>query len=177
LFLCLTNWGLRHEGIRMSGCMDPYFLHFGTTWGWVASFTPRPLYPGEHPPPPVRIGQEAGWAAEPVWTTWRKENSWPYRDSISDPTFVQLVLSRYIDCAIAAPCLVSCTKTKYGLLNSVVVTGRMTMITPWFPCLSLSLYLLLRDSFYFSGRIGSPEGARRLGCLPLFWQAIYFENL
>jgi hypothetical protein len=29
--------------------------------------------------PPVPIGYEAGWAPEPVWTTWRRENSWPYR--------------------------------------------------------------------------------------------------
>jgi hypothetical protein len=32
----------------------------------VVSFTTRPLYPR------VSIGQEAGWAPEPVWTTWRK---------------------------------------------------------------------------------------------------------
>jgi hypothetical protein len=25
--------------------------------------------------PPVYIGQEAGWTPEPVWTTWRRENS------------------------------------------------------------------------------------------------------
>jgi len=31
------------------------------------SFMPRPLYsPGKNPPVPV--GQEAGWAAEPMWT-------------------------------------------------------------------------------------------------------------
>jgi hypothetical protein len=25
--------------------------------------------------PPVSIENEAGWAPEPVWTTWRRENS------------------------------------------------------------------------------------------------------
>jgi hypothetical protein len=31
------------------------------------------LPPGEEPP--VTIGQEAGWAQEPVWTLWRREKS------------------------------------------------------------------------------------------------------
>jgi hypothetical protein len=31
---------------------------------------PAALHPGEKPP--VSIGWEAGWAPEPVWTTWRK---------------------------------------------------------------------------------------------------------
>jgi hypothetical protein len=37
------------------------------------------------------------WAPEPVWTTWRRENSWPYRNSNSDPQVVQP------DYAIPAP--------------------------------------------------------------------------
>jgi hypothetical protein len=44
-----------------------------------------------------------GWAPEPVWMTWRRENSWPYRDSKSDPSVVQPVASRYTDWAIPAP--------------------------------------------------------------------------
>jgi hypothetical protein len=47
-------------------------------------------------------GYEAGWALEPVWTTWRSENSCPYWDSNSDPLVVQPVASRYTDCAIPA---------------------------------------------------------------------------
>jgi hypothetical protein len=39
----------------------------------VVNFTPRSLYPLEENPVPVR--QESGWAPEPVWTPWRKENS------------------------------------------------------------------------------------------------------
>jgi hypothetical protein len=27
------------------GCIDPHFLDLGTSWRWVVSFTPRPLYP------------------------------------------------------------------------------------------------------------------------------------
>jgi hypothetical protein len=68
----------------------------------VVSFTSLLLYPpGKEQPVP--IGYEAGWAPEPVWTTGRRENSWPYRDSNSDPSVVQPVASLYTDCAIPAP--------------------------------------------------------------------------
>jgi hypothetical protein len=53
--------------------------------------------------PPVPIGKEAGWAPEPVWATWRRENSGSYRDSKSDPSAVQPVASCYTDCALPAP--------------------------------------------------------------------------
>jgi hypothetical protein len=45
LSLCLTNYPLRHEGVWVCGCIDPHFLDLGTSWRWVVSFTPRPLYP------------------------------------------------------------------------------------------------------------------------------------
>jgi hypothetical protein len=63
--------------------------------------TQAALPPGKQAPVPIR--QEAGWAAEPVWTTWGRENSSPYRDSNSDPSVVQPVSSRYSDYAIPAP--------------------------------------------------------------------------
>jgi hypothetical protein len=73
LYLCLTNWTLHHEGVWGSGCIDPHFLDLDTSWRWVC-FTPRQLYPRRKSPPyPL---DEAGWAPELVWTTWRRENSW-----------------------------------------------------------------------------------------------------
>jgi hypothetical protein len=33
------------EGVWGSGCIDPYFLDLRTSWRWVVSFTPLPLYP------------------------------------------------------------------------------------------------------------------------------------
>jgi hypothetical protein len=61
---------------------------------WSASrFTSGERAPGTH-----RIG---GWVGPvPVWTTWKRENSLPYRDSKSDSSAVQPVASRYTDCAI-----------------------------------------------------------------------------
>jgi hypothetical protein len=42
-------------------------LNLVTRWGeWSASRSGRALPPGYRPP--VSIGQEAGWAPEPVWT-------------------------------------------------------------------------------------------------------------
>jgi hypothetical protein len=40
---------------------------------------------------------EIRWDPEPVWTTWARENSWPYRDLNSDSSVVQPVASRYTD--------------------------------------------------------------------------------
>jgi hypothetical protein len=54
LSMCLTNYALRHEGVWGSGCIDPHFLDLGTSWRWVVSFTPRPLYPrGKSPRYPL----------------------------------------------------------------------------------------------------------------------------
>jgi hypothetical protein len=39
-------------------------------------------------------------------TTWRRENSSPYRDSNSDPSVVQPVTSRYTDYAIPVPIII-----------------------------------------------------------------------
>jgi hypothetical protein len=42
-----------------SGCIDPRFLDLSTSWRWVVSFMPQPLYPpGKEPPYPLdnRLG-------------------------------------------------------------------------------------------------------------------------
>jgi hypothetical protein len=58
------------------------------------------LYPrGKEPPVP--IGEEAGWASEPVWTQRLEEKS---SASVGDRTpVVQPVVDQYTDWATAAP--------------------------------------------------------------------------
>jgi hypothetical protein len=59
LSLCLTNWALYHEGIWGSGCIDPHIIDLGTSWRWVVSFMPLPIYPrGKSPwyPLDTRLG-------------------------------------------------------------------------------------------------------------------------
>jgi hypothetical protein len=77
-----------------SGSIDPHFLDLGTSWRPVVSFTPRPLYPRVKRP-------GTHWTGDWVDRSGRRgENSWPYRDSKSDPSIVQPIASRYTDYAI-----------------------------------------------------------------------------
>jgi hypothetical protein len=64
--------------------------------GWVVSSTPRPLYPRERDPVPIVY--EAGGAPQDRTGRVLKISTPPG----FDPRTVQLVASRYIDCAIAA---------------------------------------------------------------------------
>jgi hypothetical protein len=93
LSLCLTkHYTLHHEGVWGSECVDSHFLDLGTCWKWVVRFTPLQLYPlGKSPRYP--LDRRLGGTLEPVWTTWRRENSWPYRHSNSGPSADQLVAS------------------------------------------------------------------------------------
>jgi hypothetical protein len=94
------------------GCIDSCM--------WVVNFTPRPLYPqGKSPRYP--LNRRLGGPQEPVWTIWRRENSWYYRDSNSDPFVVQLVACRYTDYAIPA-------QEHNILYHSACVTGPALLV-------------------------------------------------
>jgi hypothetical protein len=62
--------------IGWSGCINPRIIDFCTTWKWVMSLTPPPLYPGKEL-------DDAGWAPEPVWTTWRGEKYFDQRAKVT----------------------------------------------------------------------------------------------
>jgi hypothetical protein len=81
------------KGVWGSGCIDPRILDLGTSYRCGQLHAPAALSPGKEPSVP--IGQTAGWVPEPVWKTWRREKSCPYRDSKSDPSVVQPVASHY----------------------------------------------------------------------------------
>jgi hypothetical protein len=62
--------------------MNPY--------GGVVNFTPGPRYPR------YQLDRRLGGPPQQVWATWRRENSWPYRDSNYYPLGLQPVASRYM---------------------------------------------------------------------------------
>jgi hypothetical protein len=85
---------------------------------------PAALPPGEKPPVP--IGYEVGWTPEPVWTTWRRENSWPYRDSNSDLSVVQPVAKR----ARIKPKKILITRGKANVLLITILANVMRTTKP-----------------------------------------------
>jgi hypothetical protein len=73
VFPVLTNSTLHYESVCGSGCINPHFLVICTSWRRVVSFTPLPLYPLKWP---LYLVDK-----RPDQTTWKRENSLPYRDS------------------------------------------------------------------------------------------------
>jgi hypothetical protein len=70
-----------------------------------------------------------GWVdSRTVWTTWRRENSWPYRDSNSDLSAVQPVASRYTDCTIPAPLSCLLAMLNYSCISSFYVSMPTTIV-------------------------------------------------
>jgi hypothetical protein len=98
LFACLTNYALRHKGVWGVDVQIHIFLTSVLVGGEWSASRPCHFNPGERVPGTNWIG---GWVdPKPDWTTWRRENSWSYRNSSSDPSVVQLVASRNIYCNI-----------------------------------------------------------------------------
>jgi hypothetical protein len=84
----------RHMGERRYSTFS--YLASALDWGeWSASRPGCALPPGERTPP-VPIGQDAGWAPEPVWTQRLEEKS---SASVGDrtPVVQSSPYSRYTD--------------------------------------------------------------------------------
>jgi hypothetical protein len=76
--------------------IEPHFLDLSTSWRWVVSFTPQPLYPqGKNCRYP--LDKRLRGPPKPFCTMWRRENYWPYLDSNSVLSVVQPVASLYTD--------------------------------------------------------------------------------
>jgi hypothetical protein len=79
------------------GCTCQIFLDLSTSWRWLVSFTPRPVYPRERAYSTHWIG---GWVGPRDGLEKIKFLTLP--DTNSDPSFVQLIASRNTDWAIPA---------------------------------------------------------------------------
>jgi hypothetical protein len=73
LSLGLIIWGACHKDIWGNGALLSPFLTSILDGGEWSDSRPGRFTPGKQPPVP--IVQEAGWASEPVWTLWRREQS------------------------------------------------------------------------------------------------------
>jgi hypothetical protein len=89
---------------------------------------PRPLYPGGKSPRYPLDRRQGG----PQSRSGREENSWPYRDSNSDPSVVQPVTSRYTDYPIPVPLKITFERpvTKHHTSNDICKIGKNTFATP-----------------------------------------------
>jgi hypothetical protein len=114
-----------------SECIDPHFIDVGTSWRWLVSFTPLPIYPRIKS---TRYPLDRGLGG-PQYRSGRRgenNNSWHYRDSNSDPSVVQPVASRYTDYAIPAPnCNVEGTLNKDAVNLDAVVDKLAAVCCIW----------------------------------------------
>jgi hypothetical protein len=102
LSLCLINYALRDEGVWGSGCIDSHFLDLGTSWRWVVSFTPRPLYPREKSPR-YPLDRRLGGLQSRSGRFGEGKIFDPTGTRTPTPSIVQPVASRYTDYATPAP--------------------------------------------------------------------------
>jgi hypothetical protein len=70
-----------------SGYVDPHFLHLGTSWRWVVSFTPQPFYLRGKSPSTQWIGASLDDMKKRIFLTLLGPNS--------DPSFFQHVSCHY----------------------------------------------------------------------------------
>jgi hypothetical protein len=127
LSLCLTTSAIRHEDAWGSGRIDPHSLDLATRWGWMVSFTPRPLYPRGNSPGTHWIGD---WVGPTTGLDYMEK--WKFlqhRNSISYPLVVQTVASRYTNCANPALKKTVQAKTKNrGIRSSLTILTHVLIL-------------------------------------------------
>jgi hypothetical protein len=85
-----------------SGCVDPRFFDLDASWRWGSALRPAAISSWKEPLVP--IGWKAGWAPEPFWTSWRRENSCLHHDSncdsrSNDDSYIYMYIRMYALCA------------------------------------------------------------------------------
>jgi hypothetical protein len=116
---------LRREDVWGSVRIDPHFLHLGTSWSWVVSFTPRPLYTREIAPstycecpwPRSRYGRRKGKILDP--TGIRTPTDLPSR-----PLQVAIPTTGRSD---TANCLISISWKLWSTEYSLALSGNRTL--------------------------------------------------
>jgi hypothetical protein len=120
-----------------SGCIYPCILDLSTSWRWVVSFMPRPVYL-RYP-----LDKEAGRAPELIWMMWRREKCRPYWNSNSDPSAIQPIMSCYPNNgswsqnACLPVCVCSLMVITWFVMYVVLIPARVrSIIEPWkFSCM------------------------------------------
>jgi hypothetical protein len=120
----------KHYIMKAYGGMDiqiHIFLTSALVGGEWSVSRPAALSPGKEPEVPII--QEGWWTPEPIWTIWRRQNSWPYQDTKSDPSVVHPVASRYTDCSTLFICtIISFNKTYRSIFLLATCSFRITRL-------------------------------------------------
>jgi hypothetical protein len=147
--LCLTNYALLHEGLWGSGCIDPHFLHLGTTWRWVIIFMPLPLYPRTksprypldrrdatssttNPTCQTRVRTRVAAVGRQQFLDREDEGAIVFRNVRLSPNCTELQL-RIPDC-LSAPRMFQCPRLYSGYINAVVSLFTIyltTLLSQW----------------------------------------------
>jgi hypothetical protein len=89
--LCFTNYALHHGGVWRSGCIDPHYHDLGTSWGVSRQLhAPAALPRGKNRYP---LDRRLGATHSQSRRRGEVKILQPYRDSNSDPSVVQPVVS------------------------------------------------------------------------------------
>jgi hypothetical protein len=113
-----------------SGCIAPYFLDLSTSWRWVVSFTPRPLYPRY--PLYRRLG---GPQSQSGWLEKWKFLTLPGLEL--NPLVIQPIASRYTNYTILAP-----RDPQYHIILPIVMFSCLTKCKDFYLKIGYNFFLL-----------------------------------
>jgi hypothetical protein len=125
--MCLINETLRHEGVWGRECTDLNFLDFDFIAGERSASRPSRFIHCQ------RAAYEARLAADPVWTTRRRNYSWPYGRHYTDS-----LLKLYDIIIIIIIIIISCSFSGLEIENTAVEACRADHATLYPQTLALN---------------------------------------